>query len=221
MGIATKMGTNTELVNTRNNTVAITVTNKRNIKIGRSTYANIPTELQKDVKNFKISSLRYFTKNWYNGCNGYNGWSTYPLCDEENEIISVEIKTLLKKLVIAFSIPDEGELISDILMRGKKDGNIRMILNLKTFNKFVNYKHFKMESINNVINLIKPNIYMASIDLKDASFSVRIHNDHKKYLKFIFGNFLKFTSMPDGYGTVARYLLKYQKCLSQMSNLRN
>ena len=39
LGIATKMGTNTELVNTRNNTAAITATNipnKRNIKIGRS-----------------------------------------------------------------------------------------------------------------------------------------------------------------------------------------
>ena len=39
LGIATKMGTKTELVNTRNNTAATTATNipnKRNIKIGRS-----------------------------------------------------------------------------------------------------------------------------------------------------------------------------------------
>ena len=39
LGIATKMGTKTELVNTINNTAAITATNipnKRNIKIGRS-----------------------------------------------------------------------------------------------------------------------------------------------------------------------------------------
>ena len=38
-GIATKMGTKTELVNTKNNTAATTATNirnKRNIKIGRS-----------------------------------------------------------------------------------------------------------------------------------------------------------------------------------------
>ena len=44
-----------------------------------------------------------------------------------------------------------------------------------------------MDSINNVINLIKPNVYMASVDLKDAFFSVTIHYDHQKYLKFIFG----------------------------------
>ena len=39
LGITTKMGTKTELVNTRNNTAATTATNiphKRNIKIGRS-----------------------------------------------------------------------------------------------------------------------------------------------------------------------------------------
>ena len=53
-----------------------------------------------------------------------------------------------------------------------------MILNLKNFNKFVNYKHFKMESINNVLNIIRPNVYMASKDLNDALFSVPIHLTH-------------------------------------------
>ena len=57
-----------------------------------------------------------------------------------------------------------------------------------------------MESINNVVNLIKPNVYMASIDLKYVFFSVPIHSDHQKYLKFIFGNLFQFTSMPSGYG---------------------
>ena len=57
-----------------------------------------------------------------------------------------------------------------------------------------------MESINNVINLNKPNVYMASIDLKDAFFSVPIYNNHQRYLKFIFGNLFQFTSMPNGYG---------------------
>ena len=75
-----------------------------------------------------------------------------------------------------------------------------MILNLKKINKFVYYKHFKMKSINNVINLIKPNVYMPSIDLKHVFLSVPIHYEHQKYLKFIFGNIFKFTSMPNGYG---------------------
>ena len=67
-------------------------------------------------------------------------------------------------------------------------------------NNFVNCNHFKMESINNVINLNKPNVYMASIDLKDAFFSAPMYNDHQRYLKFIFGNLFQFTSMPNGCG---------------------
>ena len=57
--------------------------------------------------------------------------------------------------------------------------------------KLVHYKHFKMESTNNIINLIKPNVSMTSVDLKDAFFSVPIHNDHQKYFKFVW----KFVSI--------------------------
>ena len=159
------------------------------------------TELQIDVENFKGGNLRYFSKNWFrytkdkyildiitNGLKldlkqlpTQNNRSSYLISSKDIEVISVEIKKLLKKLVIFYSTPEEGEFISGIFTRDKKDGNKRMILSLKKFNEFFNYKHFKMESINNVINLIKPNVYMASIDLKDTFFSVPIHYDHQKY----------------------------------------
>ena len=51
---------------------------------------------------------------------------------------------------------------------------------------------------------------MVSIDLKDAFFSVTIHNDHQNYLKFIFGNF-QFTSLPNGYGPAMRTFTKISK----------
>ena len=41
-----------------------------------------------------------------------------------------------------------------------------MILNLKQFNTHITYRHFKMESINQVIDIVRPNVYMASIDLR-------------------------------------------------------
>ena len=53
-----------------------------------------------------------------------------------------------------------------------------MILNLMAFNKIINYKHFQINSFNNVVNLIKLNVYMTSFDLKDAFFSVPIRMDH-------------------------------------------
>ena len=79
----------------------------------------------------------------------------------------------------------------------------------KEINKFVDYKHFKMESIN-VINLIKSNVYTTSTDLKKkAFFSVPIHNDHQMYLKFLFGNLFQSTPCL----MLNEYLLKYQKYL--------
>ena len=68
-----------------------------------------------------------------------------------------------------------------------------------------------MESINNVLNIIRPNVYMASIDLKDALFSVPIHPTHQKHLKFTFDDLLQFTCIPNGYGPAMRVFTKISK----------
>ena len=51
-----------------------------------------------------------------------------------------------------------------------------MILNLKQFNTHITYCHFKMESIKQVIDIVRANVYIASIDLKDAFYSHYIQN---------------------------------------------
>ena len=65
-----------------------------------------------------------------------------------------------------------------------------------------------MESINNILNIIRPNVYMASIDLEDAFFSVPIHSTHQKYLKFTSDDLFQFTCMPNGYGPAMRVFNK-------------
>ena len=62
-----------------------------------------------------------------------------------------------------------------------------------------------VESINNVI---KPNVYMASIDLKDVFLLVPTQNEHQK---FILGNLFQFISMPNGFGPVMRRFTKISK----------
>ena len=78
-------------------------------------------------------------------------------------------------------------------------------------NKFVNYKHFKMVSINNVINLIKLNVYMTSIYLKDAFFSVPIQIIIKSILCLEICFNLHPCLMAMDF--LWEYLLKYQKYL--------
>ena len=69
-----------------------------------------------------------------------------------------------------------------------------------------------METIEDVINTIQKNDFMASVDLKDAFFSIPIFQNHQKYLKFSFeNNFYKFLCMPNGYGPAMRIFTKTLK----------
>ena len=104
--------------------------------------------------------------------------------DTESQIIETEIKKLLNKGVIVSTDRETDDFISPIFLREKKDGSHRMILNLKALNKSIVYHHFKMDTLGSVIRLIRPNCFMATIDLKDANYSVPVSEKHQKYLKF-------------------------------------
>ena len=70
------------------------------------------------------------------------------LSSQECEIIDNEIEELLAKGAIQVSEHENGEVISPIFLRYKKDGSPRPIINLKTLNSHVVYSHFKMETLN-------------------------------------------------------------------------
>ena len=65
-----------------------------------------------------------------------NGRSSYPLSSKEKEIISDEIKKLFKKSIIVYSTSDEGEFISGIFTRDKKDimNGWHWIMDIKAIN---------------------------------------------------------------------------------------
>ena len=77
----------------------------------------------------------------------------------------MEINKLLKKGVITKCQKGEDDFISTVFIREKKDGTFRAILNLKYLNEFVEYKHVKMESPEDVFKIIKKDVWMASVDL--------------------------------------------------------
>ena len=131
---------------------------------------------------------------------------------QEEHIFHKEIKTLLEKGVIKHSHHEPGEFISMIFLRPKSDGTFRMIINLKEFNTTVEHHHFKMDTLNTVTKMIKPGCYMASIDLKDAYYTVPIHKDHQKFLKFEFKGCLhKYTCLPNGLSSAPRIFKKLLK----------
>ena len=62
-----------------------------------------------------------------------------------------------------------------------KTGDLRPVLNLKSLNNFLHKKHFKMDSLNGVLNLVQKGDWALSPDLKDAYFYVPIHKTHKSF----------------------------------------
>ncbi len=141
--------------------------------------------------------------------------SSYPhnsFSKEHAPLIENEIASLLEKHVIVPSYHEFEEFISPIFAVPKNEGKIRLILNLKKLNTFLEYAHFKMESIHSILQLVTPGSWMASIDLKDAYYSVPISKDSQKYLKFKYGTQLyQFTCYPNGLSFCPRKFTKIMK----------
>ena len=138
----------------------------------------------------------------------------YKHTSEEIAFLENEIQKLLSKQIITEVTPVPGQYVSNIFLRDKKDGTYRMILNLKKLNFSVEYYHFKMETLKSAINLMTPGCYMASIDFKDAYYSVPIFEPHRKYLRFQFGGKLyEFTCLPNGLSSGPRLFTRLTKPL--------
>ena len=87
-----------------------------------------------------------------------------------------------------------------------------MILNLKQLNEFVSYYHFKMDTIQTALKLMRPGCFMASVDLKDAYYSVPIALEDRKYLKFEWqGSYFHYTCLPNGLACAPRLFTKILK----------
>ena len=127
-------------------------------------------------------------------------------------IITGEINKLLLKGVLEVTHHCDNEIISDIFLRDKKDGSHRMILNLKNLNLYAAKFHFKMDTLHTITKLIEKNCFMASIDLKDAYYSVPIAREDRKYLRFIWQDTLfQFTCLPNGLSCAPRKFTKLMK----------
>lgn len=141
--------------------------------------------------------------------------------DNEVQLIASEIHKLLSRNVIEPTRHTHGEIISDIFLRSKKDGSHRIILNLKKLNQYSSKVHFKMDTLQTVIKLIEKDCFMASIDLKDAYYSVPIAREDRKFLRFIWqGSLFQFTCLPNGLSCAPRKFTKLLKPVLSDLHLR-
>lgn len=123
-----------------------------------------------------------------------------------------ELAKLLHKGVIRRVVSTSDQILSNIFLREKKDGSQRLILNLKNLNQNVEKIHFKMDSLKQAVALIKKNCFFASIDLKDAYYSVNLASGFRKFFRFQFqGEIFEFVSLPQGFRDSPRIFTKLLK----------
>ena len=176
-------------------------------------------EFHNTPKNFTGGKIREFREKWTNISDSkwilsvvdgvsvdHNDLDIIPdkkeisFGPEMHTAMSKEVEKLLDKKVIEKVTDSEDQVVSNIFGRMKKDGTTRVILNLKEFNKQFDKIHFKMESLNDAINLMTEGCFFGSIDLKDAYFSINIKEGSRKFFRFRFENILyQFIGLPQGY----------------------
>ena len=185
--------------------------------------------LKDRVTCFQAGALKYFTAAWKDITTDYEIIQTitglriptpllplarpqYPLNRQHSVEIDLQIAELLKKGVVVETQHENGEFISPIFLTAKNDGGYRLILNLKKLNSTIEKKKFKMQTLASILCLIRPNMYMAKLDIKDAYYSIPIHEVDQKLLKFEHrGKLYKYTVLPNGYTEGPRKFTKTMK----------
>ena len=118
---------------------------------------------------------------------------------EKNEIINKEIIAMLgKKAICQVEHPKDG-FLSPMFLVEKKGGEQRPVINLRDLYGYIMYRHFKMEGINCVKNMIQQGDWLIKVDLKNAYFTIPIYNVDQKYLRFPWeGNAYQVHCLPFG-----------------------
>lgn len=122
-----------------------------------------------------------------------------PNTPSEYTNITEAVSKLLLSGAIKVSNEESGQFLSNIFSVPKADGSVRLVVNLKPLNVFINSPHFKMEDYRTAQNLLRPDYFMSVIDLKEAYHAILVDKAHQKYLKFRWNNTLyQFTCLPFG-----------------------
>ena len=91
---------------------------------------------------------------------------------EATRVCDGEIRGLLSKGVIEEIPRSEAHFVCGIFVIPKSSGGFRMIVNLRPINQFIQHKHFKMESLSLLRDLLRKGDYFCKIDLTDAYLTI-------------------------------------------------
>ena len=184
---------------------------------GKDTFSFVGGQIEHNLKEWrKVSSDPWLLQTVSGAVLPLEEWPTqlkeprpYNLGLEEMDIVTQEVNKLWTKGVVEQVHPSRGQVISNLFLRPKKDGGHRLILDLTWLNTHVEYQHFKMTSIATALEMMRPDCWMGSIDLKDAYYSVPVAQEFRKLLRFIWQDRLyQFKVLPNGLACAPRIFTK-------------
>ena len=130
---------------------------------------------------------------------------------------------MLRKEAIQCVSPLKKKFISNLFLVSKKYRDHRLVINMKSFSKFLLYHHFKMGDLHFINDLLQQNDYMCKIDLKDAYFCVPLQRSSWRFMRFRSeGNLYEFLHLGFGLGPVPNTFTKSMKIpMAVLHRLKN
>lgn len=127
-------------------------------------------------------------------------------------LMTEEVASLVSKGAVIEVDWNTKVWLSSMFVIPKKDGGRRPIINLSPLNRFLQKKHFKMESFSLVSEIIKKGYFLAKLDLKDAYFSIPIARESQNFLAFQWnGKLYRFRVLPFGLTSAPRVYTKVMR----------
>lgn len=127
----------------------------------------------------------------------------FPVSAHQLPILKEEVRILLMKNAVELVLdPSSPGFYSRIFLIKKKNGKLRLIIDLSPLNKMMRVDHFQMETTSSIRKSILPGSWAVSIDLQDAYLHIPIHRASRKFLRFTLdGVVYQFRSLPFGIST--------------------
>ena len=138
-----------------------------------------------------------------------------PSC--QTMLLEKEIENLLSKNAIE-RVQKKDTMkgfYSTLFLVPKKNGKMRPVINLRPLNRYLVKKHFKMDSMKKVIQLVEKGDWSITLDLADAYFHLKIFKYHRQYLRFSFkGKVFQFRVLSFGPTVAPRVFSKVTSVLA-------
>ena len=113
-----------------------------------------------------------------------------------------EVIKLIQKGAVERINPEVPGYHSRIFLVPKKNGKLRLIIDLSKLNSFLKIQSFSVETVNKVRQAIHPIDWAFSLDLTDAYLHVAIHKASRMYLRFCLRDkVFQFRALPFGLAT--------------------